>query len=111
MRGRKSKYHHDKTSPPPIPLAACPVCLGRNKHNISECNAKLTWNGNVPKCYRNPAGQLIHKDSRLALCINFQRPTGCNSTSHLTKHICAGCGGASHGVQGCPDAQPSTPPK
>ena len=40
------------------------------------------------------------------VCHNWQRPQGCSQPHNSAKHMCSGCGSASHGAQKCPKAEP-----
>jgi hypothetical protein len=89
--------------------SACAICLGRYRHAINKCNAEHFWDGAKARCSRNQSGRIVNPSGNI-LCSNWQRPEGCRSTSHDTRHECSGCGKADHGAQQCPRAQkePST---
>ncbi|KDQ62029.1 hypothetical protein JAAARDRAFT_54071 [Jaapia argillacea MUCL 33604] len=84
--------------------SACAVCLGRHTHAIVECNAERVWNSAHPTI-----SQHINKDLQLRngkpICIDWQRMSGCSSSRHDARHICSGCGQATHGAQNCPRAE------
>lgn len=85
-------------------LSACAVCLGRHRHVVSQCNSKTRWNGGAARCTRNPEGRICNPNGT-QLCMEWQKPKGCTSQMHDSKHECAGCGSASHGAQRCPLAE------
>ncbi|KAF8837955.1 hypothetical protein BDN67DRAFT_862173, partial [Paxillus ammoniavirescens] len=81
----------------------CSVCLGRFSHNVIYCNATHTWDKAHPMFAERHRTALYAKDGRL-LCCKWQKDEGCNE-KHDAKHICSGCGSATHGAQHCPRAQ------
>lgn len=85
-------------------LSACTLCLGRQPHNIFKCASDTLWDGSKAHCKRNENMRLVNPAGTV-LCTDWQRPGGCSSTSHDSKHECSGCGKLTHGAQTCPRAQ------
>ena len=84
--------------------AVCATCLGRHEHPFGKCTAHKLWNGAVAGAKKNGYGRLVGEDG-LAICYDWQLPSGCQSTSHNERHKCSGCGKTSHGAQNCPRAE------
>jgi hypothetical protein len=84
--------------------SACAVCLGRNPHDIPRCDLETTWNGHPTLATRVKGDLILRRDGSL-LCVDWQRYAGCTSHRHDNRHLCSGCGQASHGAQNCPRAQ------
>lgn len=85
-------------------LAACTLCLGRHRHDISACTATTLWDGSPARCRRNEKGRLVNPNG-FVICNDWQRPNGCSETTHDSRHECSGCGKPDHGAQRCPRAQ------
>ncbi|KIL59849.1 hypothetical protein M378DRAFT_60503, partial [Amanita muscaria Koide BX008] len=86
------------------PLTACAICLGRHPHKISECRAVTLWDGKTASRCTKHDGQLTNPHRR-PICLDWQRPGGCNHRDHSERHECSGCGASQHGAQQCPLAQ------
>ncbi|TEB24500.1 hypothetical protein FA13DRAFT_1638666, partial [Coprinellus micaceus] len=86
-------------------LSACTICLGRHPHKVFQCDAKVLWDGTTPAYCRKVDNGRPQDPNRKVLCSDWQHPSGCNSTTHNTKHECSGCGERDHGAQTCPRAQ------
>jgi hypothetical protein len=82
------------------PSGVCAVCLGRNDHDFSKCNSARLWDGTKGWARKNEQGRLATPEG-LVLCFDWQLPKTCASTTHTEKHLCSGCGEASHGAQKC----------
>lgn len=82
-------------------LAACAVCLGRHPHNISQCDEARTWDDQFSTLAQRVDKNLVMQDGR-SVCMDWQREKGCSSRRHDDRHICSGCGAATHGAQDCP---------
>lgn len=92
-------------APPSCALSACPTCLGRHPHDIANCKATQCWDGKEKnRCTRTGHGHLRAPDGTV-LCTDWQKPRGCEDTTHSHKHQCSGCGATDHGAQDCPRAQ------
>jgi hypothetical protein len=89
-------------------LSACTICLGRNPHNVAQCNADILWDGYRPSFARkgDQGARLRTASSGDALCLDWNLPRSCNSSSHVARHRCSGCGSSDHGAQTCRLAQP-----
>ncbi|TEB24861.1 hypothetical protein FA13DRAFT_1638192, partial [Coprinellus micaceus] len=83
----------------------CTICLGRHRHDIFQCSSKLLWDGTTPAYSRKVDNGHPQDPNGKVLCSDWQRPSGCKSTTHDTKHECSGCGEKDHGAQTCPRAQ------
>ena len=83
-------------------LSVCAVCLGHHAHKINQCNSETLWDESKAWACRSSTNQLIGEHGR-PLCYDWQRPQGCQSTSHC--HECSGCGRSDHGTQKCHRAQ------
>ncbi|KAH9830051.1 uncharacterized protein C8Q71DRAFT_717584, partial [Rhodofomes roseus] len=86
----------------------CATCLGRHKHRVFDCDATHTWNKAFEVMSKRSGKDFMLKDGR-SLCYDWQRGRGCRSSLHDNRHICSGCGKATHGAQNCPRAEPLTP--
>ncbi|OSD03258.1 hypothetical protein PYCCODRAFT_255025 [Trametes coccinea BRFM310] len=87
----------------------CAICLGLHLPvDVVRCTATKLWNGRPARCSR--IGNRIQSDTGVAVCINWQRVSGCPSRSHDERHECSGCGGKSHGASSCPLSQAAAPP-
>ena len=86
------------------PLPVCALCLSRRKHDIYRCNATQIWDGSKTWASRHGDNRLVDPDGN-SLCMDFQRPNGCDLTTHDHKHRCSGCGKPNHGAQRCHRAQ------
>lgn len=111
MGGRDSGYPGRQRASPSFragasnKASACAICLGRHRHSISTCIADRFWDGSGrARCSRNGSGQIVTPENQV-LCIDWQRPDGCQSTTHDVRHECSGCGKKSHGAQTCPRAE------
>ena len=85
-------------------LSACTICLGRHPHDIFNCASATLWDGSPVRCQKNSQGRLVNPAGSI-LCSDWQRPNGCSSSTHDSRHECSGCGKPSHGAQSCPRAQ------
>ena len=85
-------------------LSACTICLGRHPHDVYNCTSATLWDSSPARCQRNGQGRLVNPAGSI-LCSDWQRPNGCPSTSHDSRHECSGCGKQTHGAQNCPRAQ------
>ena len=85
-------------------LSACTICLGRHPHDIFNCASATLWDGTPTRCQKNSQGRLVNPAGAI-LCSDWQRPNGCSSTTHDSRHECSGCGKPAHGAQSCPRAQ------
>ena len=86
------------------PLPVWALCLSRRKHDIYRCNATQIWDGSKTWASRHRDNRLVDPDGN-SLCMDFQRPNGCDLTTHDHKHRCSGCGKPNHGAQRCHRAQ------
>jgi len=96
-----------RTSRPPGatgPLPCCAVCLGRHAHRTVECSAAQTWDKQFETFAERIRKGLWTKDGK-QICTGWQRDEGCTTPKHNARHICSGCGAATHGAQKCPRAQ------
>ena len=84
--------------------SACTICLGRFPHHVAKCTSATLWSGGPAYCTKNGTSQLVNPKG-LVLCTDWQKPSGCNSTGHDSKHECSGCGKSDHGAQRCPQAE------
>ena len=85
-------------------LSASTICLGRHPHDVYNCSSKTLWDGTPARCQKNENGRLTNPTGSV-LCTDWQRPNGCTSTAHDSRHECSGCGKQTHGAQKCPRAQ------
>ena len=85
-------------------LSACTICLGRHPHDIFNCASATLSDGSPARCQKNSQGRLVNPAGSI-LCSDWQRPNGCSSSTHDSRHECSGCGKPSHGAQSCPRAQ------
>ena len=86
-------------------LPACTICLGRFPHSVFNCKATTLWDKSTPAyCYKNQSGRLVNSKGSV-LCSDWQRLTGCDISSHGSRHECSGCGKHDHGAQECPQAE------
>ena len=85
-------------------LSACTICFGCHPHDIFNCASATLWDGSPVRCQKNSQGHLINP-ARSIPCSNWQRPNGCSSSTHDSRHECSGCGKPSPGTQSCPQAQ------
>lgn len=89
----------------PRPLSACPMCLGCHRHDVANCEATLRWDQKVEnRCTRDRGGHLKSPEG-IVLCSNWQKPQGCEDSTHSKRHQCSGCGAKDHGAQSCPRAE------
>ncbi|KAJ7655146.1 hypothetical protein DFH06DRAFT_993071 [Mycena polygramma] len=109
--GRDSGFAGRRRASPPFragassKASACAICLGRHRHSIGTCASTRLWDGvGRARCTRNASGQIITPDNQI-LCIDWQRPDGCPSSTHDSRHECSGCGRKTHGAQACPRAE------
>ncbi|KAG1730263.1 uncharacterized protein EDB91DRAFT_1059595 [Suillus paluster] len=86
------------------PLPCCAVCLGRNPHHTVECIATQTWDKQFETVSERIHKGLWTKDGK-QICTAWQRDEGCTTPKHDARHVCSGCGAATHGAQKCPRAQ------
>jgi hypothetical protein len=89
-------------------LSACAICLSRNPHDVTQCDANLLWDGHSPAFARkgDKGAKLRAASSGDSLCLDWNLPRACNSNSHVARHRCSGCGNSDHGAQTCRLAQP-----
>ena len=112
--GNGAFSNHDQNftvNPDPRGLSACAICLGRNPHDVAQCDATLLWDGHTPTFARkgDKGAKLRTANSGDTLCLDWNLPRPCNSNSHLSRHRCSGCGNNDHGAQTCRLAQPKVP--
>lgn len=86
-------------------LSACAICLGRHQHRVYNCDAQKTWDQAHDVASKRVDKSLVLVDSGRTLCGDWQRPNGCSSCMHDSRHLCSGCGKPTHGAQDCPRAQ------
>ncbi|KAJ7243503.1 hypothetical protein C8J57DRAFT_1191823, partial [Mycena rebaudengoi] len=78
-------------------LSVCAICLGRFRHDVSKCSARVLWNGSTKsRTRRTEDGQLINPAGH-SICLSWQRPNSCRR-NHRDLHECSGCGQTSHGA-------------
>jgi hypothetical protein len=89
-------------------LSACAICLGRNPHDVTQCDATTLWDGHTPAFTRraDKGARLRAIHSGDAICLDWNLSRSCQSSSHLSRHRCSGCGGEDHGAQSCRLTQP-----
>jgi hypothetical protein len=89
-------------------LSACAICLSRNPHDVTQCDANLLWDGHTPAFARkgDKGAKLRAANTGDTLCLDWNLPRSCNSNSHVARHRCSGCGNNDHGAQTCRLAQP-----
>ena len=94
----------------PRGLSACAICLGRNPHDVSQCAASLLWDNHTPVFAKkgDKGAKLRVASSGDSLCLDWNLPRSCGSSSHLARHRCSGCGSDDHGAQSCRLAQPKS---
>jgi hypothetical protein len=102
---------HDQNftgSADPRGLSACAICLSRNPHDVTQCDANLLWDGHTPSFARkgDKGAKLRNATSGDTICLDWNLPRSCSSNSHLSRHRCSGCGDSDHGAQTCRLAQP-----
>ncbi|KZT18307.1 hypothetical protein NEOLEDRAFT_1020193, partial [Neolentinus lepideus HHB14362 ss-1] len=70
--------------------SVCALCLSRQPHNVRHCQATKTWDGQNPRCRREPNGLLSNPSGRV-LCMDWQLPSGCRTpTMHPSSlHECS----------------------
>jgi hypothetical protein len=86
------------------PVSACILCLGHYCHDIVTCNSITIWDGKgKPWCYCK--GKQICAPDGLRLCLDWQLQRSCQSTDHISRHCCSGCGNTDHGAQFCHQAE------
>lgn len=85
-------------------LSACTICLGRHPHDVFKCASCSLWDGTPARCQKNAQGRIVNPAGNI-LCSDWQRPNGCSSSAHDSRHECSGCGKPTHGAQNCPRAQ------
>ena len=103
FNGRQDQDFSYGTNPKAHPI--CAICLGSHMHNVFSCDVSRTWDGHHVTLAKRSRGDLCLRGNNAPICMEWQRARGCFSTKHDTKHVCSGCGTASHGAQGCPQAQ------
>ncbi|KZV60375.1 hypothetical protein PENSPDRAFT_671720 [Peniophora sp. CONT] len=81
---------------------ACALCLGRQQHNPYTCSSKsLFYFPDKPTfVVKDAPGSFLTRSGK-AVCLKYNIGTCTNGDSCTRKHICSGCGTASHGAQGC----------
>ncbi|KAH9931465.1 uncharacterized protein B0H18DRAFT_826044, partial [Fomitopsis serialis] len=83
----------------------CAVCLGRHpRTEVGKCRSVTLWSGKKAICRRNSSGQIVSTDGT-TICLDWQRPSGCSTTSARHVHKCSGCGLYDHGASTCPLAE------
>ena len=100
--------HNYTANTDPRGLSACAVCLSRNPHDVTQCDAVLLWDGHTPTFARkgDKGAKLRAATSGDTICLDWNLPRSCSSNSHLSRHRCSGCGNSDHGAQTCRLAQP-----
>ena len=83
----------------------CAVCLGTHTHNVYVCETSKTWDGQHATLVKRDKNKLHLQESNTPICIDWQRTQGCPSNKHNSRHVCSGCGQASHRACACPRAQ------
>ncbi|KAJ6448220.1 hypothetical protein C8R45DRAFT_1134423, partial [Mycena sanguinolenta] len=69
--------------------SACAICVGRHCHSIATCASEHLWdNSGQTRCTRNGNGQIVIPENQI-LCVDWQRPDGCPSSSHDQRHECS----------------------
>ncbi len=114
--GRKSKANSPSsntegganTNPDSRGLSACAVCLGRNPHNVAQCDTQVLWDGHTPAFAQkgDKGAKLRAARTGDTMCLDWNLPRSCGSSSHLARHRCSGCSNEDHGAQSCQLAQP-----
>ncbi|EDR09985.1 uncharacterized protein LACBIDRAFT_318400 [Laccaria bicolor S238N-H82] len=69
-------------------FSACTICLGRGPHNVFKCESDTLWDGTPARCKKNSNGRLVNPAGNI-LCSDWQRPNGCSSTTHDSRHECS----------------------
>ena len=112
-RNKVGSHNSGNDHPPnggtdPRGLSACAICLGRNPHDVSQCTASLLWDNHTPAFTKkgDKGAKLRVASSGDTLCLDWNLPRSCSSSSHLARHRCSGCGNDDHGAQSCRLAQP-----
>ncbi|KIK77298.1 hypothetical protein PAXRUDRAFT_167326 [Paxillus rubicundulus Ve08.2h10] len=85
-------------------LPICAVCLGCQPHPVIECRAAHTWDSCFDTFSERIRKALWTKYGK-QLCSKWQRDDGCVESTHNVRHLCSGCGAATHGAHRCPCAQ------
>ena len=85
--------------------AVCAICLGTHAHNVYACETSKTWDGQHAMFIKRYKNELCLQESNTPICIDWQRTRGCPSNKHDSRHVCSGCGQASHGACACPRVQ------
>jgi hypothetical protein len=85
-------------------LSVCPICLGRDPHKVSSCQAAKLWSGEKAQSTRVAGGRILNKQG-VVLCSDWQKPVRCTDVSGTHRHECSGCGARDHGANGCDKAQ------
>jgi hypothetical protein len=103
--------HNFTANTDPRGLSACAICLSRNPHDVTQCDANTLWDGHTPSFARkgDKGAKLRNSSTGDSLCLDWNLPRSCNSTSHISRHRCSGCGSSDHGAQTCRLAQPRIP--
>ena len=85
--------------------AVCAICLGTHVHNVYACETSKTWDGQHATFIKRDKNELRLRESNTPICIDWQRTRGCPSNKHDSRHVCSGCGQASHRACACPRVQ------
>ncbi|KAG1792713.1 hypothetical protein EV424DRAFT_1453706 [Suillus variegatus] len=104
LPGSSKKVRISRPPPATGPLPCCAVCLGRHPHRTVECAATQTWDKQFETFAERIRKGLWTKDGK-QICTGWQRDEGCSTPRHDARHVCSGCGAATHGAQRCPRAQ------
>jgi hypothetical protein len=80
---------HDQNftgSADPRGLSACAICLSRNPHDVTQCDANLLWDGHTPSFARkgDKGAKLRNATSGDTICLDWNLPRSCSSNSHLS---------------------------
>src|SRR5713101_8191844 len=100
--GNSSASNHNFTaSTDTRGLSACAICLGRNPHDVTQCDASLLWDGHIPSFARkgDKGAKLQTASSGDTLCLDWNLPKASNSNPHQSRHRCSGCGNNDHEAQ------------
>ncbi|EPT00403.1 hypothetical protein FOMPIDRAFT_1100116, partial [Fomitopsis schrenkii] len=69
----------------------CAICLGRHPHRVFTCDARKTWDQAHDTITKRVDKNLplVLVSSGQTLCGDWQRPAGCISHSHDSRHLCS----------------------
>ena len=85
-------------------LSGCAIYLGRNPHDVTQCDTQFLWDGHTTQ-KGDKGAKLRAARSGDTLCLDWNLPISCGSNSHLSSHCCSGCGSDDHEAQSCRLAQ------